>query len=138
MVFNRLTVERTEHDSKKRYKVDDYKKLNQFYENKVQQIHIVGEYANRMINDYRDALQFVDDYFQLNYQSFLNKYFKGSRQNEIKRNMTPARFRKLFGGLSATQLSIINDSESKHIIVAAGPGSGKTRGIVKKLFLIHT
>jgi len=48
----------------------DYKKLNQFYENKVQQIHIVGEYANRMINDYRDALQFVDDYFQLNYQSF--------------------------------------------------------------------
>lgn len=133
VVYNRLTVERTEQDSKKRFKVDDYKKLNQFYENKVQQIHIVGEYANRMINDYRDALQFVDDYFQLNYQSFLNKYFKGSRQNEIKRNMTPARFRKLFGELSATQLSIINDSESKHIIVAAGPGSGKTRVLVHKL-----
>jgi len=39
-----------------------------------------GEYANKMIGDYKGALQFVDDYFQLNYTSFLNKYFKGSRQ----------------------------------------------------------
>ncbi len=45
--------------------------LNQFYENKVQQIHIVGEYAKKMISDYKDALQFVEDYFQLNYTSFL-------------------------------------------------------------------
>ena len=40
-----------------------------------------------MIHDYQDALQFVEDYFQLNYSSFLNKYFKGSHQNEIKRNI---------------------------------------------------
>ena len=40
-----------------------------------------------MIEDYKEALQFVDDYFQLNYS--LNKYFKGIRQNEIKRNITP-------------------------------------------------
>jgi ATP-dependent DNA helicase RecQ len=133
VVYNRLTIERLEQDNKKRYKVEDYQKLNQFYENKVQQIHIVGEYAKKMISDYKDALQFVEDYFQLNYQSFLNKYFKGSRQNEIRRNITPAKFRQLFGELSPTQLKIINDNESKHIVVAAGPGSGKTRVLVHKL-----
>lgn len=133
VVYNRLTIERLEQDNKKRYKVEDYQKLNQFYENKVQQIHIVGEYAKKMISDYRDALQFVEDYFQLNYSSFLNKYFKGSRQNEIKRNLTPAKFRQLFGELSPTQLKIITDNETKYIVVAAGPGSGKTRVLVHKL-----
>lgn len=133
VTYNRLTIERTEQDNKKRYTKDDYQKLNQFYENKVQQIHIVGEYAKKMIIDYKNALQFVDDYFQLNYTSFLNKYFKGSRQNEIKRNLTPAKFRQLFGELSPTQLKIINDNETKHIVVAAGPGSGKTRVLVHKL-----
>jgi ATP-dependent DNA helicase RecQ len=133
VVHNRLTIDRVEQDNKRRYKNDDYQKLNQFYENKVQQIHIVGEYAKKMIGDYKGALQFVDDYFQLNYTSFLNKYFKGSRQNEIKRNLTPAKFRQLFGSLSPTQLEIIKDNETKHIAVIAGPGSGKTKVLVHKL-----
>jgi len=133
VVYNSLTIERLEQDNKRRYKTEDYKKLNQFYENKVQQIHIVGEYAKKMISDYKEALQFVEDYFQLNYASFLSKYFKGSRQNEIKRNITPEKFRQLFGELSPTQLNIIKDNSSQHIAVAAGPGSGKTRVLVHKL-----
>ena len=133
VVYNQLTLDRIEQDNKKRYKAEDYQKLNQFYENKVQQIHIVGEYAQKMIGDYKGALQFVEDYFQLNYASFLNKYFPGSRQNEIKRNITPAKFRQLFGTLSTKQLEIIKDNEAKNIVVVAGPGSGKTRVLVHKL-----
>ncbi len=133
VVYNRLTIDRVEQDSKKRYKIEDYQKLSQYYENKVQQIHIAGEYAKKMIGDYKGALQFVEDYFQLNYTSFLNKYFPGSRQNEIKRNLTPAKFRQLFGALSPRQLEIIKDNQTKYIVVAAGPGSGKTRVLVHKL-----
>lgn len=133
VVYNRLTIERTEQDNKKRFTKEDYQKLNQFYDNKVQQIHIVGEYANKMITDYKNALQFVEDYFQLNYSSFLNKYFKGSRQNEMRQSITPAKFKQLFGELSPTQLKLINDNEAKYIVVAAGPGSGKTRVLVHKL-----
>ena len=77
--------------------------------------------------------QFVEDYFKLNYPVFLNKYFKGSRLDDIKRNLTPAKFRQLFGSLSTSQLAIINDKESKYIVIAAGPGSGKTRVLVHKL-----
>jgi len=133
VIYNTLTIERLEKDNKKKYKADDYKTLKQFYENKVQQIHIAGEYARKMIRDYRDALQFVEDYFQLNYSSFLNKYFDRSRQKEIKRNITPRKFQQLFGELSPAQLNIIKDRDSKYIVVAAGPGSGKTRILVHKL-----
>lgn len=133
VVHNRLTVERLEQDNKRRFKNEDYQKLEEFYSNKVQQIHIVGEYAQKMLDDYKGALQFVDDYFKLNYSSFLQKYFKGSRESEIKRNITPAKFRQLFGELSPAQLDIIKDNQSKHIVVAAGPGSGKTKLLVHKL-----
>jgi len=133
VIYNPMSIERIELDNKKRYKVEDYQILEEFYENKIQQIHIVGEYATKMLSDYKDALQFVDDYFHLNYNSFLNKYFPGSRQNEIRRNITPAKFRQLFGELSPSQLKIINDKEAKNIVVTAGPGSGKTRILVHKL-----
>jgi ATP-dependent DNA helicase RecQ len=131
VVYNQLTVERIE--DKKRYNAEDYRKLDQYYNHKVHQIHIVGEYAQKMLTDYKNALQFVDDYFQLNYSSFLNKYFKGSRQDELKKTLTATKFKQLFGELSPTQLKVINDKESRIIVVAAGPGSGKTRILVHKL-----
>jgi ATP-dependent DNA helicase RecQ len=133
VVYNRITLNRVEKNNKIQYKQEDYQKLAQFYQNKVQQIHIVGEYARKMIDNYREALQFVDDYFQLNYTSFLHKYFPGSRQEEIRRTLTPAKFRQLFGALSPAQLEVIRDAKNQHIVVAAGPGSGKTRVLVHKL-----
>ncbi len=133
VVYNQLTIERVENDNLKRYTKDDYQKLHQFYENKVQQIHIVGEYARKMISDYKDALQFVEDYFQLNYSSFLKKYFPGSKIDDLKLKMTPGKFKQLFGELSPSQLNIIKDNFTKYIVVAAGPGSGKTRVLVHKL-----
>ena len=47
VIYNKLAIERLDRDNKIRYKVEDYKKLKQFYENKIQQIHIVGEYAKK-------------------------------------------------------------------------------------------
>jgi ATP-dependent DNA helicase RecQ len=133
VVYNRLTIERLEKGSRTLYKKEDYKKLEEFYENKVEQIHIVGEYAKKMVEDYNYALLFVDDYFNLNYYSFLNKYFKGTRLSEIKNSITPAKFRELTGTLSLEQYSVIRDRDSKYIVVAAGPGSGKTKLLVHKL-----
>lgn len=133
VVHNKLTIDRIEKNNRIKYKDSDYEKLKRFYQQKVQQIHIVGEYAKKMIQSYKDALQFVDDYFALNYTSFLSKYFPGSRQDEIGRTLTPERFMKLFGKLSPAQLQIINDLDNQYIVVAAGPGSGKTRLLVHKL-----
>lgn len=100
---------------------------------KIQQVHIVGEYANLMVRDYDAALQYVRDYFQMDYKKFVSKYFIGERSDEIQRNLTPQKYKQLFGQLSERQMEIISDKESRCIVVGAGPGSGKTRVLVHKL-----
>lgn len=133
VVYNRLTIDRIELNNRVQYKEQDYQKLSEYYDHKIQQIHIVGEYAKKMVDDYTGALKFVDDYFQLNFPSFITKYFKGSRESEIRRNITPNKYKQLFDSLSEVQRGIIDDKDSRYIVVAAGPGSGKTKVLVHKL-----
>ena len=132
VLYNAMAIKRTK-ELRLRYKQEDYRMLNEFYKQKIQQIHIVGEYANLMVRDYDAALQYVQDYFQMDYHCFISKYFKGNRETEIERNVTPSKYKKLFGMLSKRQKEIIDDHESRCIVVAAGPGSGKTRVLVHKL-----
>ena len=133
VLYNAMDIHRIQMDNRIKYKQDDYRKFDEYYKQRIQQIHIVGEYANMMVRNYDEALLFVSDYFQMDYQIFLNKYFSGERQMEINRNITPEKYRQLFDSLSETQRQIIDDSVSKNIVVAAGPGSGKTRVLVHKL-----
>ena len=132
VLYNAMNIQRIK-DSKSRYKQNDYRMLNEFYKLKIQQVHIVGEYANLMVKDYHAALQYVQDYFQMDYKKFVTKYFKGDRTSEIQRNLTPQKYNQLFGQLSKRQMEIISDKDSRCIVVAAGPGSGKTRVLVHKL-----
>lgn len=132
VLYNAMEIHRVK-DSMKRYKQEDYRMLNEFYRQKIQQVHIVGEYANLMVRDYNAALQYVQDYFQMDYKAFVRKYFKGERLAEISRNITPEKYKQIFGSLSPTQQQIIQNKESAVIVVAAGPGSGKTRVLVHKL-----
>ena len=132
VLYNAMDICRIK-DNRLRYKLDDYRMLNEFYKQKIQQVHIVGEYANLMVRDYNAALQYVQDYFQMDYKRFVSKYFKGERIREIERNVTPDKYKQLFGLLSDKQMEIISDKESRCIVVAAGPGSGKTRVLVHKL-----
>ena len=127
MQLHRLVVPRTY------YGKEQYRLLDEFYRQRIQQIHIVGEYANMMVRDYDAALQFISDYFQMGYKEFIAKYFKGERRKQIAKNITPAKYEQIFGTLSESQRRIIDDKESKYIVVAAGPGSGKTRVLVHKL-----
>lgn len=132
VLYNAMDIRRIK-GNRLQYKLEDYRMLNEFYKHKIQQIHIVGEYANLMVRDYNAALQYVQDYFQMDYKRFVSKYFKGERIREIERNVTPEKYRHIFGTLSAKQMEIISDKESHCIVVAAGPGSGKTRVLVHKL-----
>jgi ATP-dependent DNA helicase RecQ len=52
--------------------------------------------------------------------------------------MTPSRYKKIFGILSDKQKEIIEDDKSQYIVIAAGPGSGKTRVLVHKLAALLT
>ncbi len=132
VLYNAMDIRRIK-DSRLRYKQEDYRMLSEFYKQKIQQVHIVGEYANLMVRDYNAALQYVQDYFRMDYKRFISKYFKGDRVREIERNVTPDKYKHIFGTLSEKQMEIISDKESHCIVVAAGPGSGKTRVLVHKL-----
>lgn len=134
VLYNMLNLERIITDNHISYKKDDYKELANYYKMKTQQIHIVGEFANMMLRNYDDALAYVKDYFNLEYDVFLKKYFKGKEKTgEIIRNITPKKYNLLFGNLSSIQKRIIDDDDSQFITVIAGPGSGKTRVLVHKL-----
>lgn len=132
VLYNAMNIRRLK-DNKLRYKQEDYRMLNEFYRQKIQQVHIVSEYANLMVCDYDAALQYVHDYFQMDYKAFVQKYFKGERVEQIERNITSKKYEQLFNQLSKKQMQIISDKESRVIVVAAGPGSGKTRVLVHKL-----
>ena len=132
VIYNTMQIGRLA-DRRTRYGKEQYRLLDEFYKQRIRQIHIVGEYANLMVRDYNAALQFVNDYFKMDFRRFINHYFKEERRTQIDQNITPAKYNLLFGELSNRQLEIIDDKQSKYIVVAAGPGSGKTRVLVHKL-----
>ncbi len=133
VVYNGMCLKRKVVDNKRLFRKDDYRLLDAYYQLKTQQIHIVGEFANMMVRSYSAALKFVNDYFQLEFTSFIGKYFGGDRAKAIRSSITTSKKRQLFGSLSDTQRRIIADDKSGVITVAAGPGSGKTLVLVHKL-----
>lgn len=133
VTYNALEIKRLINDNRRKYRLADYSFLDDYYLQKIRQIHIVGEFANLMVRNYEAALQFVHDYFHIDFKKFIDKYFLGIRAKEIDRNITPSKYHKLFDELSDIQSQIIDDADHKFIVVAAGPGSGKTRTLVHKL-----
>ena len=130
VLYNAMQIERIEYG--RDYLKSDYAKLEEFYENRKRQIHFVGEYAGLMKEDMVKAKEFERDYFTLESKEFEKKYYKG-RQKELKSSITPKKYEELFSDLSEEQLEIIEDKDSQYIVVAAGPGSGKTRILTRKL-----
>jgi ATP-dependent DNA helicase RecQ len=130
--YNPMKIVRVNEDNKKYYTKEDYKKLDRYYQSKTEQIHIVGEYAKKQLQYNEEATQFVEDYFTLDYADFLSKHFK-KRKGQIKRPITEEKFRQIVEHLSSEQMNIIKDSKHDNILVAAGPGSGKTRVLVHKV-----
>jgi ATP-dependent DNA helicase RecQ len=129
--YNRLNVEEIDNTIPK-FTKENFYKMDQHYHHKTEQIHIVGEYAKRRVQNYESALAYVNDYFSQPYEEFLSKYFP-RRKNEISRPLTPERFKQIVGELDIDQRSIVDDNKSDNILVLAGPGSGKTKVLVHKI-----
>lgn len=132
MVFyNKLNI--SDVDTGKRvFTADNYSKIKEFYLHRTEQIHIVGEYAKKCIQNYESALAYVNDYFTLDYEEFLARYFP-KKKREIQRAITPKRFMEIIEDLDTDQTKVIEDNKSDHILVYAGPGSGKTKVLVHKI-----
>lgn len=131
VTYNKLNI--AEVDIQKRnFTNEHYSKMKEFYLHKTEQIHIVGEYAKKCVENYESALTYVNDYFTLNYKEFLARYFP-RKKKEIQRSITPKRFAEIIQDLDTDQSKVINDNKSSNILVYAGPGSGKTKVLVHKI-----
>lgn len=129
--YNKLNI--SEVDIQKRnFNLKHYSNMKDFYLRKTEQIHIVGEYAKKCVENYESALVYVNDYFTLEYDEFIARYFPRKKQ-EIQRSITPKRFKEIIADLDTDQSKIINDNKSSNILVYAGPGSGKTKVLVHKI-----
>lgn len=134
ILHNKLKIKRLNKENNK-YTQEHYKTLEQYYDTKREQIHIVAEFCQKLVKNPADAMSFAEDYFSLNGMQFRRKYFRG-RAVELQRNMTPKRYNDIFRHLNPVQKQIIDD-KSKYISVVAGPGSGKTMLLVHKLASVY-
>lgn len=130
----RMQITKKEDNPKKQFTEQNYQQIKQYYIHKIEQIHIISSYAQKMLKNYESAMGFVEDYFVLPIQEFLQKYYPNkSDRLAIKRPMLASQFEAIFKALSPEQSRIMEDHENRHILVAAGPGSGKTRILVHKV-----
>ncbi len=130
--YNPMKIEKIEKNSLKQYTQSDYEDLGGFYQHKTAQIHIVGEYAKRYIRQETEALEFVQDYFTLDYDDFIKKYFDRKTKAKLARPITDQKFEQIIGNLSLEQMEVFKSKDNR-ILVAAGPGSGKTKLLVHKV-----
>ena len=116
-------------DAKRRsFTARDFEMLAEHYRHKAEAIHIVGEYARTMLTDERTAQQMLDDYFKKDIGDFRLKYTLG----DVRADAVSDELRHKIESVNDEQRKIIR-SRRKHILVAAGPGSGKTHLLVHKV-----
>ena len=118
----------------KTFTVADFKPLEEHYAEQTAQIHVVAEYAKLGVDDIQLALRLAADYFKLESQEFVHKWFKG-KETTLGRDTLPEHYeaivRKL--GNRAQERIVADDRERTNVLVLAGPGSGKTRVLVHRI-----
>ena len=133
VLHQKIRIKRLERNNQIQYKAEDYKKLKDYYKQRLRQIHLISYYAEIMSKDQKKGRQYAIDYFLMSDNDFEKKYLTQDQIKAIKMNISPREYERLFGSLSEKQREIIDDNESQYITVAAGPGSGKTMVLVHKL-----
>lgn len=112
----------------------DFKPLKLHYDAQRLQIHVMAEYARRALIALAEALQLALDYFRLPEAGFLQRWLPG-REQELARQTTPASWQAVVTALNnpEQQRIVADDRDGTHVLVLAGPGSGKTRILVHRI-----
>ena len=111
-----------------------FKRLELHYQDRMLQIHVMDEYAQRGIEEIADAIKLAMEYFELEQEAFLARWLP-DKKAEISRQMTPKSWQKIVESLNdPAQEKIVTDNrEQTSVLVLAGPGSGKTRVLVHRI-----
>ena len=133
-VFRPAMTIRLEQRERRGFASADFKPLALHYKGQVLQIHVMVEFAKRGLDAVGDALRLAMDYFTLKEEEFLQRWLPG-KDKEIDRQTTPASWRAIVDSLKNPnqQRIVADDRKQTHVLVLAGPGSGKTRVLVHRI-----
>ena len=128
-----MTIQLAQEQPRRGFAGADFEPLRLYYAGQVHQVHVMREFARRGLDAMAEAQQLVLDYFQLEEADFLGRWLP-DRAREIARETTPESWRAIVESLrNPTQRKIVTDEREQHVLVLAGPGSGKTRVLVHRI-----
>lgn len=112
----------------------DFEPLQQHYVEKTAQVHVVAEFARMGMADIELAMRLARDYFELDSQTFIEKWFKG-RERTLRRETLPNHYDEIVTDLGnrVQERIVADDRERTNVLILAGPGSGKTRVLVHRI-----
>ncbi len=116
----------------RRFTQGDFSQLDQHYQERTFQVHVMNEYARLGLEKVQRALAFVGAYFTLGKEEFLQRYFAGKRE-VLKRATGAESYRRIVESLHhPVQIAIVAARVEENMLVLAGPGSGKTRVVAHR------
>ena len=119
-------------ERKGRYLKSDFRRLEEHYQERTIQVHVMREYAEKALQTMADALRLVFDYFSQSKEDFLQRYFAG-KLSILERATSEESWEAIVGPLSAAQRKAVVDDNDINRLILAGPGSGKTRVVVHRI-----
>lgn len=128
-----MTIQVFSDESKRGFRQSDYVGLQEYYEERNFQIHVVQEYARLGLEKLNDATAFVAAYFRWSKSEFIKRYF-ASRRELLELATTGESLHRIVDDLKhPLQQSLVADKTDTNRLILAGPGSGKTRVIVHRV-----
>ncbi|MBP51913.1 MAG: hypothetical protein CMI27_02085 [Opitutae bacterium] len=115
----------------KQYTKEDYsKRMEPMYQEQLESIHAMQYFMELLIDDSSRAQSFASDYFALNKQELVQKHDLSKR---FRLPVSKKKYDQIMRELTPEQRTIVSDTKMQTGMIFAGPGTGKTSILIKKI-----
>ena len=127
-----MTISLVPESKGEKYSANHYQPLQHHYRERIFQVHVMGEYARRGLEQIQEALRLVLAYFNLEKEEFIRR-FLGTKPELLAHATTAKSFQRIVTDLAnPAQIKIVTAPAQSNMLILAGPGSGKTRTVVHR------
>ena len=102
----------------------------------IAQVKTMGRYAELLAESPALSEEFLDDYFQVEWETFVRKYFSEKERRNLHIPIRLDHYEQVFESLTDDQLKAVRAKTRENHLILAGPGSGKTHVLVLRVFYL--